>query len=73
MRTSYRLRLLGYLGLILTLVACSVQSEAVPTRISPNYGADAKKSVSGELLYASEQEGNEVVVFSYPHGGSSKR
>jgi hypothetical protein len=25
--------------------------------------------VSGELLYASEEEGNDVVVFSYPQGG----
>jgi hypothetical protein len=29
----------------------------------------AKKSVSGELLYASETEGSNVLVFSYPQGG----
>jgi hypothetical protein len=28
----------------------------------------AKKSMSGELLYAAEMEGSDVLVFSYPQG-----
>ena len=68
-RTSYRLRDLGLAGLALTLVACSAQPGSVPKTAGPSYHAEAKQSVSGELLYAGEQnESGEVLVFSYPKG-----
>jgi hypothetical protein len=67
--TSCWLRDVGFAGVILTLVACNAQSATVPEAASPSYHAEAKQSVPGELLYAADQEGSEVLVFSYPKGG----
>jgi hypothetical protein len=68
--TSHWLRDAGFAGVIFALVACNAQSgAAAPTTTTLNYRAEAKKSISGELLYASETEGSKVLVFSYPEGG----
>lgn len=69
MRASCGLKAVTLAGVTLTMVACSVQSNAFSQTISPNYRGETKRLVSRQLLYASAIAGSDVLVFSYPQGG----
>ncbi len=57
----------GFIGLVFTVLACNAQSPTVPTP-SSNYRTGVNRSTSGELLYASASDSDDVFVFSYPQG-----
>lgn len=71
MNASYWCKNIGFASVTAALVACNTQSVTFPTAMSPSGQAQVKKSDSGELLYASQNEGSQfakVFVFSYPQG-----
>ncbi len=57
----------GSAVLVFTIIACNSQPPSL-SLINPDNSVDAKRSFSDKLLYASDNERAQVLVFSYPSG-----
>lgn len=68
MNRSLRLRYVALAGAVFAVVGCSAHAGSFSPEASATYHAEAKAPTSGELLYAADNAGSKVLVFSYPEG-----